>query len=62
MKKDFEERFLVIDGIRIRYFVCGAGKSLLFLHGGGLRAMTYRRNIELLAEKYTVIAPDIPGF
>jgi len=34
----------------------------LLLHGGGVCASTYTKNIELLAKKYQVIAPDIPCF
>jgi 4,5:9,10-diseco-3-hydroxy-5,9,17-trioxoandrosta-1(10),2-diene-4-oate hydrolase len=32
------------------------------IHGGGGDARTWLSNMEVLAEKYTVFAPDLPGF
>jgi len=52
----------VIDGLEVTYYKLGSGKPLLFLHGGRVRAMTFKRNLKLLAENYTVYAPDIPGY
>ena len=46
----------------MRYYTAGSGAPLLFLHGGGTKAMTYRNNLELFAQRYYVIAPDIPPF
>jgi pimeloyl-ACP methyl ester carboxylesterase len=47
---------------RIRYTESGSGKPMLFLHGGGIRAKTYKRFLKLLSLKYHVIAPDLPCF
>ncbi len=44
----------------IKYVVMGNGKALLFLHGAGLDSLAYKDNIELLSQRYKVIAPDIP--
>ena len=49
-------------GVTMRYYTAGSGAPLLFLHGGGTKAMTYRNNLELFAQRYYVIAPDIPPF
>lgn len=46
----------------VKYFELGKWRLLLFLHGGGANASTYQENLELLAKKYHVIAPDIPCF
>lgn len=35
---------------------------ILFLHGWGISASPYREVLNLLAEKYPVIAPDLPSF
>jgi len=34
--------------------------TLFFLHGASVRAATYRDGLKMLAEKYHVVAPDIP--
>ena len=36
--------------------------TVLFLHGGGLKASTYSKMLNNLAIKHRVIAPDLPGF
>ena len=50
------------NGIKINYFEAGSGSDLLFLHGGGLDAGSYKKAILFFSSKYHVIAPDIPGF
>lgn len=47
---------------RMAYYSAGSGEPLLFLHGGLLGALTFKRLLEKLSEHYRVIAPDIPGF
>ncbi|MBD3329290.1 hypothetical protein GF357_02240 [Candidatus Dojkabacteria bacterium] len=59
---DNKEQTFETDNIQIKYTSMGKGKPLLFLHGGGVRALTYKKNLELLSQRYHVIAPDIPGF
>lgn len=39
----------------------GAGPTVLLLHGVGLRAEAWNRQIDVLARDYHVIAPDMPG-
>ena len=51
-----------VNGININYIKVWKGRPVLLLHGGGVNASTYRKNLELLAKKYHVIAPDIPCF
>ena len=58
----FEEKIFEAEGIRLNYSTVGKGIPLLFLHGGGISALTYKKNFELLSEKFYVIAPDIPCF
>ena len=58
----FEIHYYEAKGVRMRYYTAGAGSPLLFLHGGGVQALTYRKNLELLAQRFFVIAPDIPPF
>ncbi|HSW88527.1 MAG TPA: alpha/beta hydrolase [Candidatus Saccharimonadales bacterium] len=51
-----------IHGLNLTYYTFGAGKPMLFLHGGRVRALTFKKNLELLAKNFFVIAPDIPGY
>ncbi len=59
---DFKKNKISIDGLQIVYYTIGKGPSILFLHGGRTRALTYKKNLVLLSQKYFVIAPDIPLF
>ena len=59
---DYEEKIFESNGIKLKYVIMGKGMPLLFLHGGGVSALTYKKNFELLSQKYQVIAPDIPCF
>jgi branched-chain amino acid transport system permease protein len=59
---DYEEKIFEADGIKLKYITTGKGAPLLFLHGGGVSALTYKKNFELFAKKYHIIAPDIPCF
>jgi 2-hydroxy-6-oxonona-2,4-dienedioate hydrolase len=42
--------------------VQGEGYPVLLLHGGGGSWTHWRRNMEPLSRRYTVFAPDLPGF
>jgi pimeloyl-ACP methyl ester carboxylesterase len=58
----FAEAYVEADGFRIRYLEGGAGTGapLVWLHSaGGLRLS---RAHEILAERYRVIALEVPGF
>ena len=56
------QRTITLNGLDVRYYQFGQGEPLLFLHGGRVRAITFKRTLEQLAKHYTVIAPDIPGY
>jgi pimeloyl-ACP methyl ester carboxylesterase len=51
-----------VDGRNVLYYTAGQGEPLVVIHGGGGDARTWWHNIEELAEKYTVYAPDLPGY
>jgi pimeloyl-ACP methyl ester carboxylesterase len=53
---------VTIDDHQLAYYKLGHGQPLLFLHGGRVRALTFRKVIAQLSKEYTVIAPDIPGY
>ena len=58
------EKVYETNGMKMHYWVGGKkdGKVILWLHAGGVGAMTYKEILDLLVEKYWVIAVDIPGF
>lgn len=53
-----------VDGIKIFYREAGnpSSPTVLLLHGFPTSSHMYRNLIPLLADKYHVIAPDLPGF
>ncbi|MFH1646231.1 MAG: alpha/beta fold hydrolase [Chloroflexota bacterium] len=51
-----------LEGRDVSYYTAGHGEPVLVLHGGGGDARTWLQNIAALAEKYTVYAPDLPGY
>ena len=53
--------FTEIGGIPTRYFYEGDGNPLLLLHGAGVSADTWMRNIDPLAADFRVLAPDTLG-
>ena len=59
---DFQEKIFQHGGVSIKYFEKGSGEPILFLQGGGMRALTYEKILNGLSKKYRVIAPDIPCF
>ncbi len=50
-----------VDGIKLHYLTAGKGPAVLLLHGYTQTSRMWRPIIPLLAEKFTVIAPDLPG-
>lgn len=53
---------IIIDNIKLSYYVIGSGKPILFLHGGKLRALSFKKALKTLGKSHKVIAPDIPGY
>jgi pimeloyl-ACP methyl ester carboxylesterase len=56
--------FVEADGVRIFYREAGpkGAPVLLLLHGFPTSSFQYRELMPLLADRYHVIAPDLPGF
>src|SRR5213593_2354136 len=50
-----------IDSVQLHYLIAGSGPAVLLLHGYTQTSRMWRPLIPLLAEKFTVIAPDLPG-
>ena len=56
-------KFTDIDGVSTRYLYEGDGNetALLLIHGGGVAADTWLRNIDELGKEFAVYAPDNIG-
>lgn len=51
-----------INGIKTNYIDKGEGDAVLVLQGWGTSVDLYAAVIDRMAEKYRVLAPDLPGF
>jgi pimeloyl-ACP methyl ester carboxylesterase len=50
-----------VEGARLHYLTAGHGPALILLHGYTQTSRMWRPVIPRFAEKFTVIAPDLPG-
>jgi pimeloyl-ACP methyl ester carboxylesterase len=56
-----ESRTAEVAGLKLHYLTAGRGPAVLLLHGYTQTSRMWRPIIPLPAEKFTVIAPDLPG-
>ena len=56
-----DSRTAVVDGLGLHYLTAGHGPAVILLHGYTQTSRMWRPLIPLLAERFTVIAPDLPG-
>src|SRR6202790_2594983 len=59
--KPAASRVAKIDGKKIHYLTAGQGPALILLHGYTQTSRMWRPLIDKLKDKFTVIAPDLPG-
>ena len=57
----FVEKTIRVNGIAINYAVGGTGPTVVLLHGYPETWYSWRKIMPALAERYTVIAPDLRG-
>jgi pimeloyl-ACP methyl ester carboxylesterase len=60
-----EDKFVTVDGLKLRYIEEGSGPSVLFLHGASLgsSADVFLRNLPAFADAgFRAVAFDMPGF
>src|SRR5579863_1512028 len=50
-----------VAGVKLHYLTAGHGPVVILLHGYTQTSRMWRPIMPLLAEKFTVIAPDLPG-
>jgi pimeloyl-ACP methyl ester carboxylesterase len=51
----------MVDGLQLHYLTAGRGPSVILLHGYAETSRMWRPLMPILAERFTVIAPDLPG-
>jgi pimeloyl-ACP methyl ester carboxylesterase len=54
-------RSVEIDGAKLHYMTAGHGTPLILLHGYAETSLMWKPIIPVLAQRFTVIAPDLPG-
>ncbi len=59
--KSIASRTAEVDGLKLHYLTAGHGKPLILLHGYAETSLMWKPIMPLLAERFTVIAPDLPG-
>jgi pimeloyl-ACP methyl ester carboxylesterase len=52
---------VAVDGAQLHYMTAGHGPTLILLHGYAETSLMWKPIIPILAERFTVIAPDLPG-
>jgi pimeloyl-ACP methyl ester carboxylesterase len=57
-----QDRFADVNGVRLHYLIAGKGDPVVLLHGFAESSHMWRPLIAKLADRHTVIAPDLRGF
>jgi 4,5:9,10-diseco-3-hydroxy-5,9,17-trioxoandrosta-1(10),2-diene-4-oate hydrolase len=60
-----QTRSVVVGSRQIHFDEFGSGPAVLMLHGGGPGASgmsNYSRNVQVLAQRFRVLVPDMPGY
>jgi pimeloyl-ACP methyl ester carboxylesterase len=50
-----------VEGVKLHYMIAGHGTPLILLHGYAETSLMWKPIIPALAERFMVIAPDLPG-
>jgi len=57
----FSDKFADVNGVRIHYAIGGKGPAVVLLHGFAQTGLMWRPVMPVLAQKHTVIVPDLRG-
>jgi pimeloyl-ACP methyl ester carboxylesterase len=60
-RETIASRSAEIDGVKLHYLTAGDGAPLILLHGYAETSRMWKPIMPALAERFTVIAPDLPG-
>ena len=56
-----ESRTANVEGVQFHYLTAGSGAPLILIHGYAETSLMWKPIMPALAERFTVIAPDLPG-
>jgi pimeloyl-ACP methyl ester carboxylesterase len=59
--KTITSRTAEVDGVTLHYLAAGHGATVILLHGYAETSLMWKPIMPVLAERFTVIAPDLPG-
>src|SRR6266446_7037931 len=59
--KTIASRTEEVDGVRLHYLTAGQGPAVILLHGYAETSRMWKPILPVLAERFRVIAPDLPG-
>ncbi len=59
--KTISSRSADLDGVTLHYLTAGDGPAVVLLHGYAETSLMWKPIMPTLAERFTVIAPDLPG-
>jgi len=57
----FTDRFARVNGVRLHYLIGGKGSPVVLLHGYAETGHMWRPIMPLLAQRHTVLVPDLRG-
>jgi pimeloyl-ACP methyl ester carboxylesterase len=55
------ERDATVEGVKLHYLTAGKGPAVILLHGYTQTSRMWRPLVPRLADRFTVVAPDLPG-
>ena len=53
--------YVQVDGVQVHYTISGEGPNIILLHGLGASVISWKDNIDVLADRFCVYAVDLPG-
>ncbi len=59
--KMIDSRSADVDGANLHYLIDGQGPAIVLLHGYAETSLMWKPIIPQLAQRFTVLAPDLPG-
>src|SRR5438309_4777116 len=60
-RSKIDSRTTRVEGVKLHYLTAGHGPALLLFHGFTQTSRMWRPIIPVLSDRFTVIAPDLPG-
>ncbi len=62
MFEGFDTRRISVEGVDLHLRIAGEGPPVLLLHGFPQTHLAWHRVAPVLAERFTVVVPDLPGY